>query len=149
MNIDRALIGILEILSSSYYHNRNFTVNHSNHSAWVIELINGNMSLANCDVQLKQLLQKLIAQIPNPINDQELFDIWCKNNSKSWSDKLKKAIINSRNIGHDWNFSKEQMDILSEYFNRNVFFVNNLHGNPYIGNIFRDSFMKDLLLLNC
>jgi Effector-associated domain 10/NACHT domain len=146
--IDRVLVGLLELISSSYHSNRNGSISVSNHYAYSINLIEGDISLDSCGYKLKKLLQQLIIEIPHPRHERELFDIWCEMNGGFWSDKLRETMIDSRNIGYDWNFSARQMDVLSNYFKSNVFFVNNFRDNPYIDDIFKNKFMGELFLLS-
>jgi hypothetical protein len=151
LELDRALIGILELIFSSYYLSRYRNIddfNTSNHSGYANDLIQGRISLSNCECELEQTLRQLISQIPNPIDSQEPFNTWCENNGISWGDKLREIMIRYRNIGHPWDFSKEQMDILHEYFNGNVFLVYNLRCNPYVDEEFRERFMEKLFLLD-
>jgi predicted NACHT family NTPase len=57
------------------------------------------------DPKLKQALQQLKNQLPNPYEDIKGFQQWWIANGQAWSAKLRMLMINYRNIGQDWHFS--------------------------------------------
>jgi hypothetical protein len=38
---------------------------------------------------------------------------------KEWINDLRQVFIDHRNIGHDWKFNKEQVDLLNNYYTAN------------------------------
>ncbi|HLP87505.1 MAG TPA: NACHT domain-containing NTPase [Nostocaceae cyanobacterium] len=70
-------------------------------------------------------LQTLKEQLPD-ISKENIynFKIWWKINGKNWTDKLRKMIIEHRNISHNWQFNDEQYLLLGDYYLANNFLVN-------------------------
>lgn len=143
VELDRALVGVLEIIIGSYDYDHK-----SDHSSFACYLIEGHMNLKGCEFELKKTLYQLINQIPKPSDGLEQLDIWRKTSGKFWENNLKATMIKYRNIGHDWDFNQEQMEILKNYFDSNVFLVNNLRENPYVDDNFKESLMGTLFLFN-
>ena len=59
-------------------------------------------------ILLKEELQALFAERPDP------------KNSKAWTEKLRQLMITHRNIGHDWQFNRQQKDLLKQYHTANI-----------------------------
>ena len=69
--------------------------------------------------ELRQSLQQLRDQLPNPDSGEERFKQWGQAKGKAWTKQLRKVMIQHRNIGHDWQFSKEQKQLLNQYYEAN------------------------------
>ena len=65
-------------------------------------------------ILLKEELQALFAERPDPEN-KEPFKRWWKKNGEAWRKKLRQLMITHRNIGHEWQFTDQQQDLLNEY----------------------------------
>ncbi|MEP0885147.1 NACHT domain-containing protein [Trichocoleus sp. ST-U3] len=148
LELDRALVGLLETLIDSYRISRYLVKSNSNHFNYVGDLIKGNISIDDCELEFKQKIKELITKLYSLINDLETPEKWHIINNEFWIDELKENIIQCRNIGHSWNFTQEQIETIRNYFYANVFYVNNLRESHCISNSFRESFPEDLFLVN-
>jgi len=70
-------------------------------------------------ILLKESLQNLWHQLPNP-EDKEAFEQWCRANGENWTEKLRQVMITYRNIGHDWQFTDQQKELLGQYHTTNI-----------------------------
>lgn len=70
-------------------------------------------------ILLKEELQTLFAERPDPQNTEQ-FKEWWQENGKAWREKLRQIMITHRNIGHDWQFTDQQRDLLERYNNANI-----------------------------
>src|SRR4028118_390003 len=73
--------------------------------------------------ELRQALQELKDQLPNRNGDKEIFKQWWQANGKAWTEQLRAVMIQHRNIGHNWQFSKEQKELLKQYYDANRLLV--------------------------
>lgn len=67
----------------------------------------------NIEPELKQTLQKLKAEMPDPKEQKEGFERWRQESSQKWLEQLRLA------IGHDLQFSNKQKDLLKQYYDAN------------------------------
>jgi len=98
--------------------------------------------------ELKQLLQQLKKQIPEPDEDTRRFQEWWKIEGQ---DKIKqlRALVNdhrNRNIGQDWQFSSLQKELLEQYYDVNKLLVDCLNSGCKVSPEVR-SHIEDTLLL--
>ena len=110
--------------------------------------LNRNLQLAQeLDSELYQALLKLKERLPDEknINDEE-FKQWWQDNGKTWSEDFRKVIIKHENIGHDWQFSKEQKTSLEQYYRANQFLTECLHHECYVSPEVRQEIEETLLL---
>ncbi|MEM9541427.1 MAG: hypothetical protein AAGA60_18255, partial [Cyanobacteria bacterium P01_E01_bin.42] len=66
--------------------------------------------------KLKQLRKELIAA-----NERENREQWWQENRQEWIGKLHQVILKHRNLGHNWQFTYEQKQLLEYYYNANKF----------------------------
>ncbi|MBK1987295.1 NACHT domain-containing NTPase [Sphaerospermopsis aphanizomenoides BCCUSP55] len=104
-----------------------------------------NLSLS-LDPELRNCLEKLKEQIPDRNKDQKAYINWWRTNGKNWAEELRKIMIKYRNIGHDWQFSTEQKQLLEEYYNANKFLLECLNSDCYVSRDVRQ-YIEDTLLL--
>ena len=97
------------------------------------------------DPQLKEALQKLKNQLPDSKN-REQFKQWWQAKGKNWSKELREVMIKYRNIGYNWQFSKEQKELLEQYKNANQLLVDCLNSDCYITKEVRQEIEDSLLL---
>jgi predicted NACHT family NTPase len=97
------------------------------------------------DPELKNLLQKLREQLPSTQDKQE-FQKWWLANEKTWCKELREVMIKYRNIGHDWQFSNEQKELLQQYYDANQLLVDCLNSDCYVNREVRQQ-IEDTLLL--
>lgn len=96
--------------------------------------------------KLGQALQELKNQLPDPDGDKWKFKQWWEANSQSWIEQLISAIVKHRNIGHNWQFSKQQKKLLQAYYNANKLLVECLTTDSYVSREVRHE-IEDTLLL--
>ncbi len=97
------------------------------------------------DPELKNLLQKLREQLPNRQDWQES-EKWWLANGKAWCEELREVMIKHRNIGHDWQFSNEQKELLQQYYDANKLLADCLKSDCYVSREVRQQ-IEDTLLL--
>ncbi len=93
------------------------------------------------DPELKQSLQQLQAQLPNPC-EPNISKQWWETNSKTWANQLRETMIQYCNIGHDRQFSEPQKELLKEYFDANKLLIDCLN----TGCVVREEIEETLLL---
>ncbi len=96
--------------------------------------------------KLKKALQNMSDDLPNPEVDKDKFCIWWKVNGQQWTKLLREIMIEHRNIGYDWQFNKEQQDLLHKYCFANKVIVDCLNSDSYITPKVR-SYIEETLLL--
>ncbi|XWK85686.1 MAG: hypothetical protein U7127_15815 [Phormidium sp.] len=91
-------------------------------------------------------LQELKNQLPDIDADKWKFKQWWKNNSQNWLEKLKVIMIEYRNIGHNWQFNKQQQKLLQQYDDANKLLVDCLPSDCYVSREVRQEIEDSLLL---
>jgi predicted NACHT family NTPase len=80
-------------------------------------------------------LQELKAQLPN-LNDSEeskkIYLEWWQVNGQNWIKQLNHVMIEQRNIGHNWQFTRPQLELLSQYYSANKLLVDCLNSDCYM-----------------
>ena len=98
------------------------------------------------DPELKSSLQQLKEQLPNRYIDKRGFDAWWQSNGEVWTGQLRSVMIKHRNIGHDWQFSPEQKQLLKNYYNANSLLVECMNIASHITPNVREAIEDSLLL---
>ncbi len=99
------------------------------------------------DPSLKQSLQVLKAQIPElSKKNRKQFNAWWEANGVTWIEQLRSAMIQYRDIGHDWQFTPEQKDLLSQYYDANRLLIDCLNSDCYVSREVRQEIESGLLL---
>ncbi len=102
------------------------------------------------DAQLHQAIKNLQDQLPNnqlpDREDETKHQKWWKANGKKWVAELRIIMIKYRNIGHDWQFSNEQQELLSKYYQANQFLTQCLAQECYVSRSVRQYIEETLLL---
>ncbi|MEG4941109.1 NACHT domain-containing NTPase [Microcoleus sp. F4-D5] len=96
--------------------------------------------------ELMQALQKLKKQLPRYPGHKEIFREWWQANGQVWTRELRQIIISYRNIGHDWQFSKQQNSLLRKYYDANKLLVYCLNSGCNISPAVRQEIEETLLL---
>lgn len=96
--------------------------------------------------ELEQALQQLKAQMPDSKQDREKFKEWWIASGQAWTDTLRAVMIEYRNIGHNWRFSKQQKQALRQYYDANQLLVDCLNSHCYVNRAVRDEILETLLL---
>jgi predicted NACHT family NTPase len=95
------------------------------------------------DPDLAQALKQLKDKQPDPDGDREK---WWKTNGEAWKEQLRAVTIQYRNIGHDWQFSKQQIEVLKQYYDANKLLIDCLNSDCYVSREVRQE-IEDTLLL--
>jgi predicted NACHT family NTPase/DNA-binding CsgD family transcriptional regulator len=85
----------------------------------------GAITGLNFDFNIKEK----IIQLDNLIQDYQRFQEQFKTNTQSWTQQLRAVIIESRNLGRNWQFSDQQKELLQQYYAANQLLVNCLNNS--------------------
>ncbi|WP_199312964.1 NACHT domain-containing protein [Microcoleus sp. FACHB-672] len=96
--------------------------------------------------QLKQSLRELRDELADPNQDQEKFQEWWQSNRQTWIDKVRKIMIEYRNIGHDWQLKLEDFKLLDQYYDANLLLVKCLNSDCVVSPEVRQEIDDTLLL---
>ena len=113
--------------------------------AAVVRDIDTALDLA-LEPELRQALQELKEQLPNKNSDRETSKQWWKAKSQAWREQLRAVMILRRNIGHNWQFSKEQRELLRQYYDANKLLVDCLNSSCNVNPAVRSQIEEKLLL---
>jgi len=107
-----------------------------------------NRDLAsNVSPELKRSLQDLKNQLPKAASEnEENLKQWWTTNGTAWTEQLRGVVIQHRNIGHDWQFSDEQQELLEQYYDANRLLVDCLNSECYVSRGVREEIEGTLLL---
>ena len=90
----------------------------------------------------RQALQALYTQLPT---DHDEFYQWWENHGEEWENEFRQVCINRRNIGHDWQFTKEQAELLNQYYAANILLVECMN-RSYVSKQVREEIESTMLL---
>lgn len=127
--LDLVLVRILDI-SSHYVGELNITSN----------------GVSNLDDTLEYTLLQLKKQLPDLERDSEEYKQWWQKNGQAWTQQLKSAMIQHRNIGFSWQFSDSQKNILKQYYDANKLLVDCLNSDCEVSHELRQEIENTLLL---
>ena len=71
---------------------------------------------------------------------------WWIRNGKHWTEKFCRWMMDDRNLGEDWKFSKEQIKKLQDYHDANLFLAKLLQIQEEVGNVATSQIKNTLLL---
>ncbi len=71
---------------------------------------------------LEKALQQL-KQLPGWGRDENRFKQWWSIHSAAWTEQIRAVMIEYRDLGHDWQFSEQQKEVLKQYYNANQLLV--------------------------
>ncbi len=94
------------------------------------------------DNRLQQTLQALNSQIPSELEE---FYQWWGHHGKEWIRELRQVCIDLRNIGHDWQFTDEQAELLDQYYAANFLLVGCMN-RSYVSKQVREEIESTMLL---
>jgi predicted NACHT family NTPase len=75
------------------------------------------------DSLLGKSLQNLQDELPDSNQDRKVLKLWWQTNGQSWTRQLKNLLISHRQIGYDWQFSDEQLELIQQYWDANSLLV--------------------------
>jgi predicted NACHT family NTPase/transcriptional regulator with XRE-family HTH domain len=97
--------------------------------------------------ELERSLQNLQDQLPEISEENRAtFKQWWITNGTTWTGQLRAATIQHRNIGHDWQFSREQQELLLQYYDANKLLVDCLNSECCVSRAVREEIEGTLLL---
>jgi predicted NACHT family NTPase len=96
------------------------------------------------DIKLEGVLQEMKYRLPR---QQDKLISWWKSRGREWLEELRAIAIKYRNIGHDWQFSEAQKELLRQYYDANILLVDCLNSDCYISQEARAE-IEDTLLLS-
>lgn len=99
------------------------------------------------EAELQHLLQNLKEQIPDFNRSTKKLRQWWQVQGEVWRKKLRSILINHRNIGHDWDFTPQQQQLLLQYYDVNKLLVDCLNRASGITPDIRQE-IEDTLLLS-
>ncbi len=100
------------------------------------------------NINLKRELQQLkhdLPELPDPNQEKEKFqEVWA-DVCPIWTERLRTIMIKYCNIGHDWQFSEEQVELLRQYYDANELLLECLDSD-YVSQEVKQEIEKALLL---
>ncbi|WP_309729252.1 NACHT domain-containing NTPase [Chamaesiphon sp. OTE_75_metabat_556] len=82
--------------------------------------------------KLQESVQQLQDRLPDfSENDNNLMH-WWQANGRDWNEEWRAIMIEHRNIGHDWQFTKAQKALLQKYYDANKLLVDCLNSDCYV-----------------
>jgi predicted NACHT family NTPase len=94
------------------------------------------------DDVLRRVFKALQSKLPT---DQEEFYQWWGNHGEAWTKELRQVCIDRRNIGHDWQFTDEQLKLLNQYYAANLLLVECMN-RSYVSKQVREEIESTMLL---
>jgi predicted NACHT family NTPase len=101
---------------------------------------------AGWNPKLQGSLQLLKEQLPIFALDRESLKEWWKANGQIWTEKLKSLMLRDRNIGHQWQFSEQQKELLKQYYAAKYLLVDCLNSRIEVTASVREKIEETLLL---
>ncbi|GBE95331.1 NACHT domain-containing protein [Nostoc cycadae] len=96
--------------------------------------------------KFKQFLHNLKKQLPNAQSNPHKFRKWWIEHGKFWNENFRELLVKYRNICHDWQLSKQQIELLQEYYMANKLLINCLNTANNIRPAIRHDIEEKLLL---
>ncbi len=96
--------------------------------------------------KLGKALQELKEQLPDLNSNEWKFRQWWEVNGQAWAETLRAILIEHRNVGYNWQFSKEQKKLLKQYYEANKLLVDCLNIDCYVSREVRQEIEETLLL---
>jgi predicted NACHT family NTPase len=98
-------------------------------------------------IELHTLLRQMKDRLPDTSSpNRRNFDNWWKANGQIWTEQLRAIMIEHRNIGHNWHFSKDQEALLQQYHDANKLLVDCLNSDCYVSREVRAEIESTLFL---
>lgn len=97
------------------------------------------------DPELKQVLQELKEQLPDPEADEEILIDWRKEKGQTWAERVKIQIVKPYKFGEHWQFNDFQKELLKQYYEANSLLMVCLN-NGYVSREVRLEIEETLLL---
>ncbi|MCG6137739.1 MAG: NACHT domain-containing NTPase [Nostoc sp. LLA-1] len=98
-------------------------------------------------LSLQKSLQDINEQLPSPVQGREALKIWWQAHGKVWVEKLRILIIETRQIGHDWQFSPQEWQYIQAYWDANKLLLDCLYHANNVTPQMRELIEKNLFLI--
>jgi predicted NACHT family NTPase len=95
---------------------------------------------------LQTSLQELKNQLPSPSQGRETLKLWWQANGKAWTEALRNVMINTRQIGHNWQFNQKDLHQIQKYWDANKLLLDCLNSAADVSPHIRDSLETTLFL---
>jgi len=103
--------------------------------------------ISDVSPELKRSLQDLKDQLPEAASEnKENIKKWWATTGTAWAEQLRGVMIQHRNIGHDWQFSRKQRELLKQYYAANRLLVDCLNSGCYMSRKVREEIEGTLFL---
>lgn len=109
-----------------------------------IHMIFANIFALNLSVELRQALEQIQKQRHQ--KNYNIFSQRCWQPKKSWIKQLRSLMIQHRNIGHDWQVSEQQNELIKEYYEANLLLLDCLNSSCTVTPTVRQEIEETLLL---
>ncbi|MEP0820817.1 NACHT domain-containing NTPase [Trichocoleus sp. FACHB-46] len=96
--------------------------------------------------KLRRSLQKISDQLPNCDETEENLKQWWIVNGQKWTQRFRTLIVEHRNIGHHWQFTQHQNNLLHRYHDANLLVLRGLKRAFHITPLIRQKIEEALLL---
>ncbi|MBD2770654.1 NACHT domain-containing protein [Iningainema tapete] len=96
--------------------------------------------------ELKQSLLRLKRKHPKQSTQAD--KQWWQENGQAWTEQLRAVMIEHRNIGHDWQFTNAQKELLKQYYDANKLLVDCLNSDCYVSREVRQKIDDSLLFVS-
>lgn len=100
----------------------------------------------NSEPDLAKELQKMKQQLSNLTCNKQEFQRWWQVNGKNWTEQLIQRVRLKRDIGHNWQFTHQQKQILKQYYDANLLLVECLNASFFVSKEVREKIENALLL---
>ena len=84
-------------------------------------------------------------RLSNPDDYRQIHQWRVNNNENEWTQELRQVCIDLRNIGHDWQFTDEQVELLEQYYASNLLLVECMN-RSYVSKPVREEIESTMLL---
>ncbi|QLE40779.1 NACHT domain-containing NTPase [Nostoc sp. C052] len=98
------------------------------------------------NLDFRQQIREIQNELPSFSQDKKVLSEWVVTDRYVWVEKLRSVMIKNRNIGHYWQFSDVQKDLLKQYYDANKLLVDCLNSDCYISREVRQE-IEDTLFL--
>jgi predicted NACHT family NTPase len=78
-------------------------------------------------------------------NKQEDYHQWWESHGEEWKNEFRQKCINHLNIGHDWQFTERQKELLNQYYAANLLLVECMN-RSYVSKQVREEIESTMLL---
>ena len=100
----------------------------------------------NSEPDLARELQKMKQQLSSLMQNKQQFQQWWQVNGKTWIEQLKQRVRLKRDIGHNWQLSQQQKQMLQQYYDANLLLAECLNASLFVSSEVREKIEHTLLL---